>query len=372
MVVPAQSRLVSLDAFRGFTIAAMLLVNNPGRWSAVYPQLEHAEWHGWTFTDTIFPFFLWITGLALTLSFAKRLERGDTRGKLMVHVLRRSALIFLVGLLLNGFPYYRLDRIRIPGVLQRIAVCYLFAAAIFLFLGLRGCMAAIVVLLTSYWVLMMLAPVPGLGPGHFEKGANFANYVDGVFLQGHMWSQTKTWDPEGIVSTLPSIATALFGVLAGYLVRAEWTPAERTAWLLLTGNSLVALAHMLSVWMPFNKSLWTAPYTILMAGLASITFAFWYWIVDVHGRRRWVSPFVIFGMNAIIVYALSGVVARLLGIISVRRGTGWVSLGTLVYDNVFAPLASPVNASLLYAIAHVLLLYAIAFLMHRRGWFVRL
>ncbi|MBI4876727.1 MAG: DUF1624 domain-containing protein, partial [Acidobacteria bacterium] len=208
-------RLESLDVFRGATIAAMILVNNPGSWSAVYSPLLHAGWHGWTPTDLIFPFFLWISGVAMTLSFAKRMERGDGRRRLFLHTLRRAAAIFGVGLFLNAFPYFDLATLRIPGVLQRIAVCYLIAAAIFLTTKLRGQAIAILSLLGVYWAVMKWIPVPGYGAGVLEKHGNFAQWIDSLVLSGHMWSATKTWDPEGIVSTLPSIATVLFGVLCG-------------------------------------------------------------------------------------------------------------------------------------------------------------
>ena len=215
----ASGRLASLDVFRGMTLASMVLVNNPGSWSAVYPSLEHAAWNGWTFTDTVFPFFLWIVGVAMTLSFANRVERGDQRRKMMLHVLRRAAIIFAIGLFINGFPYFPFYRIRYPGVLQRIAICYLIAASIFLFVKVRGIIVITIALLLTYWLPMALAPVPGCGAGSLTKDCNFARYVDSIALTGHMWSQTKTWDPEGIVSTIPAIATALLGVLAGHVVR---------------------------------------------------------------------------------------------------------------------------------------------------------
>src|SRR5260370_31329881 len=233
------NRLQSLDVFRGATLASMVLVNNPGSWDHIYPQLEPGAWHGWTFTDTVFPFFLWIAGVALTLSFAKRIERGDGRGTLFFHVLRRSVLIFAVGLFLNGFPYFHLFSIRYLGVLQRIAICYLICASLFLILKVRGLIVAIVTLLAGYWLLMMLVPVPGCGPGHLERDCNLEKYVDSVFLTCHMWSQTRVWDPEVLVSTIPAIASMLFGVLTGYLMRSNRLPAEKTVWMFVIGNFLL-------------------------------------------------------------------------------------------------------------------------------------
>lgn len=357
------NRLVSLDAFRGITVAAMLLVNNPGS-EPSYTQLDHAPWSGWTFTDTIFPFFLWIVGVSMTLSFAKRTEQGAGRGKLLLHVARRSLIIYLLGLLLAGFPYYHLDRIRVVGVLPRIAVCYLLASVVFLFTKWRTQVVVIAGLFTAYWLLMTLYPVPDLGPGHWEKGHNFAAYIDQMFLHGHMWSQTKTWDPEGIVSTLPAIGTTLLGALAGQILRVK---EHRARWLAASGVALIALGEFLSLWMPINKSLWTVPYALLMAGSASLEFLLLYWIIDVHGLRRWAKPFLIFGSNAIVVFVLSGLLVRLTLLIKVNGH----SLASFLYATIFAPLASQKNASLLYALCVVALLFLVAWFLHWRRWFLK-
>jgi len=363
----SSDRLLSLDFFRGATLASMVLVNDPGSWQHIYPQLEHAEWNGWTFTDTVFPFFIWIAGVALTISFAKRLERGDSRRAMFFHVLRRSLLIFAIGVFLNGFPYFHLSRIRYLGVLQRIAICYLISASLFLMLKLRGLIIATVALLSTYWLLMMLVPVPGCGAGHLDKDCNFAKYVDGLFLTGHMWSQTKVWDPEGLVSTLPAIATMLFGILTGYLLRMNRPPLDKTIRLLTCGVSLLLTGEIMNIWLPINKNLWTSSYSVFMAGLATVVFAVCYWIVDVKRWQRWSHFFTIYGRNALAVFISTGIIGRLLGIVKVGDG----SLATWIYETLFAPLASPINASLLYAIANVLFFFLIVYAMYRRGWFFR-
>ena len=348
-------RLASLDVFRGATIASMMLVNNPGDWGHVYSPLLHAEWHGWTFTDTVFPFFLWIAGVAMTLSTAKRIERGESRGKLLLHIVRRAAILFLLGLLLSGFPDYNLDRIRIPGVLQRIAVCYLVAGLIFLFTNARGQAIAALALLAVYALLM---------GGRFDPADNFAREVDSRLLAGHMWSRTKVWDPEGIISTIPAIASVLFGILTGHLLRRVTNPAERATWLFLCGNALIAAAHIWATWMPFNKNLWTSSYSVLMAGLATVVFAICYWLVDVQGWKRPARPLAIYGMNAITVFVLAGLIGRLLGIWQLQRP---------IFTSVFTRVAPDAYvASLAYAIAFVLLMYGIAYAMYRRGIFVKL
>jgi predicted acyltransferase len=367
-------RLMSLDAFRGATIAGMMLVNNPGTWSAIYPQLEHAEWNGWTFTDWIFPFFLWIVGVAMTMSFAHRQERGDTKKQLLIQVVKRSLIIFGLGLFLAGFPFFNLSIIRIPGVLQRIAVCYFIASLIVLYTkNIRTQVYWLAGFLISYWLMMKLIPVPEIGAGIMERGKNFSAYIDSMFLSGHMWGYTKTWDPEGIVSTLPAVATTLFGVMTGHYLRSQHSKEEKTAWMFVAGNILLFIGATLDMWLPINKSIWTTSYSIFMAGWALVCFAMFYWIIDVKGYKRWAKPFIIFGMNAIAVFVLSGMIGRLYGsVIKLKQPDGSeISLQGYIFRTFFLPLASPINASLIYAICFLLFLYLIAWIMWTRKWFLK-
>jgi predicted acyltransferase len=365
-------RLLSLDAFRGATIAGMILVNNPGTWSHIYPQLEHAAWSGWTFTDWIFPFFLFIVGVAMTFSFAKRRERGATDAQLRLNILRRGAIIFGLGLFLAGFPYYDFSIIRIPGVLQRIAVCYVIASFIVLHSGIKAQIYWIIGLLVSYWLMMEFIPVPGVGAGLYEKGRNFSAYIDSLVLSGHMWSQTKTWDPEGVISTIPAIATTLFGVMTGHWLHSRRSSEEKTAWMFVAGNALLLVGAILDIWLPINKSLWTSSYSIFMAGWALVCLGVFYWLIDVKGYTRWAKPFVVYGMNAIAVFVLSGVVGRLLYMIKVSGPDGSVtSLQSFIFQTVYAPLASPINASLLYAISFIAVMYLVVWFMWKRRWFLK-
>src|SRR5262245_226062 len=365
-------RLLSLDVFRGATIAGMMLVNNAGNWNAVYPPLRHSAWHGWTFTDTIFPFFLWIAGVSMTFSFAKRLELTDGRARLLTHTLQRAATIFLLGLFLNLFPLFQFSTVRIPGVLQRIAVCYLIAGVIFLYTSVRTQIVWTAGLLFVYCALMKLAPVPGFGAGILEKEGNFAQYVDQLVLSGHMWASSKTWDPEGIVSTLPAIATILFGILAGPLLRSRLSPESKTAWLMVMGNGLIGAGLIWAWWLPINKPLWTSSYSLFMAGMAANVFGCCYWLIDIQGYRRWSQPLAIYGMNAITVYVMAGLLSKLLSFIKVAGGDGSeITAGKWVYEHIYAPLASPVNASLLYALTYVAILYGVSWFMYRMKWFVR-
>jgi len=376
----ANERLMSLDVFRGATMAAMLLVNNPGDWDNLYSQLDHAAWNGWTFTDLIFPFFLWIVGVAIPLSLGRRLENGEPRQKAVWRILRRSVIIIALGVALNGFPRYDFSTIRFPGVLQRIGVCYLFASLIFINTTIRGQVIATLSLLAGYWLLMALMPVPGWGRGLLSEHGNFSEFVDTLLLHGHMWRETRTYDPEGIVSTIPAIATVLFGIMSGQLLRSRLSAPEKTAWLFVAGNFLLLAGQIMNYWLPINKKLWTSSYAVFMAGMAMNVFAVCYWLVDVKGRKTWAGPFAVYGMNAITVFVLTGLLGRISTLVKVGAENGnpivlktWL-FGHLkaVFERIGGPLATPKNSSLLYALMYVALMYGVAWVMYRRKWFVRL
>jgi predicted acyltransferase len=375
-----RERLMSLDVFRGATMAAMLLVNNPGDWDNMYSQLDHAAWNGWTFTDLIFPFFLWIVGAAIPLSMGRRLENGEPRPKILGRILRRSAIIIALGVALNGFPQYDFHTIRYSGVLQRIGVCYLFASLIFITTGIRGQAIAIFCLLAGYWLLMAFMPVPGWGHGILDERGNFSEYVDSLALRGHTWRETKTYDPEGIVSTLPAIATVLFGIMAGHLLRSRKEPAEKTAWLFVAGNFLLLAGLIMNHWLPINKKLWTSTYAVFMAGMAANVFGVCYWLVDVKGKKAWARPLAVYGMNAITVFVLTGLLGRISTVVHVGSENGrrivlkaWL-FGHIkaVFEHLAGPLATPKNSSLIYALMYVVLMYGVAWVMCRRKWFVRI
>lgn len=340
----------------------MMLVNNAGGFDQVYGPLKHAAWHGWTFTDTVFPFFLWIAGVSMTFSFAKRVEAGADRTRLLWHALRRGLIIFVLGLFLNGFPFFNLATLRIPGVLQRIGVCYFCAALVFLYCSRRMQAWVTAACLLVYWALMTLAPVPGVASGVLEKGQNFAAYIDSLVLSGHMWSATKTWDPEGILSTIPAISTTLFGVLTGHLLRSSLSALEKAAWMFSSGSILLFLGAWWDKVFPINKNIWTSSYTVFMAGMALVVFGCCYFFLDVKGWKKHTHWLAIYGSNAIAVYVIAGVVARMLGLLKLR---------TPVYEG-FAAVVSPINASLLYGLSHVLLLYLLAWFLYRRGWFLKI
>ena len=354
----------------------MVIVNNPGDWSHVYPPLLHAEWHGWTPTDLVFPFFLFIVGVAMTLSPT---SQGGFGG-----VLRRGAIIFALGLLLAGFPFFNVATWRIPGVLQRIALCYVAAVALVRLTAPRDrdvrvhswrIAGVVVALLGIYAALMLGVPAPGGNAGDLTPDGNLGAWLDRALMSGHLWR--PRWDPEGLLSTLPAVATTLLGVIAGMLRQVD-TPSRagtelgRWRWQLVIGGIIgLALGSLWHLWFPINKALWTSSYVLFTGGAAMLALALCSAWVDgeASGWRRWSSePFVALGRNAILLFVLSGLFARAIGVIMVDPATR-LSLKAWIYATIFEPLASPRNASLLFAAANLLLLYALLAWLHRRRWY---
>jgi predicted acyltransferase len=358
-------RLLSLDAFRGLTVAAMVLVNNPGTWRAVYPPLRHAEWHGWTPTDLVFPFFLFIVGVAIPLALGRRLSVGQTRSDVVAKILRRSAIIFALGLLLHAIPNFDFATLRIPGVLQRIAVCYLAAALIFLWTGWRFQAGLAIVLLFGYWAAMTLVPVPGFGAGRLDPEGNLAAYIDRALFGPHVWRAARVYDPEGLLSTVPAIATTLAGVLAGHWLKTGGSRRKIVFGLFLAGLAAIVLGEVWHAWFPINKALWTSSYAVFTAGAALVVLAACYWLVEARGYRGWARPFAVLGVNALALFFLSSLVARLLIVIKVRSDAGLIPLHAWLFNHLFAPWATPVNASLAYAIAYLALWLAVLWLLDR-------
>jgi predicted acyltransferase len=373
------ARLASLDAMRGFAIASMVLVNNPGDWGHLYAPLAHAKWNGWTFTDTVFPFFLFVSGVAMTLSMQGRVGTGTGRVQLLARAARRAAIIFAVGLALNFIPSFDPATVRIPGVLQRIAACALIAAPIVIWGGRRTALTAIMALFVAYSIPMLLVAVPGpdgiVAAGALEPGRDFAAWVDRGILGAHLWPVSRTWDPEGIVSTLPAAASLLFGVVTGYAIGGQRASGRHSASMALAGAALVvAGAAMDAMFMPINKNLWTPSYAVFMAGWSLVTLAIFRAMLDEsparfrERARTALLPLTILGMNALFIFAFSGLAARLLTAVTLGPG---VTLKAKLYGAITSMPLSAENASLLFAILFEAAMFAVAWLMWKKRWFVR-
>ncbi len=370
--ITTSDRLVSLDVFRGITIAGMVLVNNPGTWSHIYWPLEHASWDGWTPTDLVFPFFLFIVGVAIPLAFGRRMEQGGSKRDLYLKIARRTLIIFALGIFLAGFPYFQFSTIRIPGVLQRIAVCYLFASLIFLNTRVRTQIIITIALALVYWALMTLLHAPGFSAGDLSKEGSVASFVDRAVFGPHIWSQGKVYDPEGILSTIPAIATTLFGVLTGQWLRTNKSQYEKAAGLFVAGACCVAIGWCWNPFFPINKALWTSSYVFFSGGLALEFLAFCYWLIDIKKYQRWAKPFVVFGVNAIVLYVGSGVMADLMGLIKLPWGSTQISLQGWIFQKLFLSWASPIDASLAYALTYILLWLGLMWILYRRKIFIKI
>ena len=365
--MPTNQRLLSIDAFRGLTIAGMILVNDPGNWDAVYWPLEHAAWNGWTPTDLVFPFFLFLVGTSMVFSFSSRQEKGSTRRELLRHSIRRSLYIYGIGLALHLYPFTlrRIEHVRVMGVLGRIALCYFLASLIYLYVSRRVRFVITVGLLLGYWVIMRFVSVPGFSTGDMTPFGNVAAYFDRLVLGTHLWK--PMWDPEGLLSSLPALATALLGTFCGEWLRAPNTQTRRVVGLFAAGVVGLLLGKLIHPYFPINKNLWTSTFVLFTAGFACALLAALYWIIDIRGFRRWVMPLEVFGANAILSYAIATLVIKNMIIISV----GGRSVLEQTYDHLFAPLASPKNSSLLFAIAFTLTIWLIMLVFYRKKIFLK-
>lgn len=394
----SRERLLSLDVFRGLTIAGMLLVNTPGSWGAIYPPLEHAAWNGWTPTDLIFPFFLFIVGITTELSLSARRARGAGDAELRRQILRRGALIFLFGFLLNGVPFFTwtaipgnpdptflqrvVDRLydwRLLGVLQRIGLAYIVAGLVSLNASVKRLVIVVTAILFGYWIALTCLPVPGthgtIGALLLDRPeATMAAWWDRFLLDwtrfglgNHIWPESVTWDPEGFFSTIPAVATCLLGNLAGrWIVKKERPLLDRVSALFAVGALGMMVGLMWNWVLPINKNLWTSSYVLFTAGMACVAIATIMWIVDVRGVKRWTAPWVTYGLNPLVAYIGSFFMARMIySVLSVSYHGQTVSLEEAIFRSLFLPWASPVNASLAFAVAFVLLWYGILIVLQR-------
>ena len=397
-----RERLVSLDVFRGLTIAGMLLVNDPGSWGAIYAPLEHAEWHGWTPTDLIFPFFLFIVGITTHISLAGRRAKGADEGDITRQIIRRGAIIFLLGFLMAGFPYFtwtaipgvpdpsflhrmgdRLLHWRIMGVLQRIGLAYIIAALIAQRTTLKQQVITIAVLLYGYWFAMTVLPVPDTGVmGQLALGSpehTMAAWWDRLLLDwtrfgagNHNWASSSTWDPEGIFSTIPAVGTALLGVLTGRWLSTPRTLEDRVLGLFAVGALGMMVGLMWNWAFPINKSIWTSSYVIFCAGTACVSLATIMWLVDLKKVDNWTRPWVIYGMNPIIAFVGSGMMARIIySLWKVEYHGKRVALQSAIYQAGYASWLEPKNASLAFALSIVLFWYGVVYVLYKKQIFLK-
>ncbi|HXI14254.1 MAG TPA: DUF5009 domain-containing protein [Thermoanaerobaculia bacterium] len=396
-VAAPRERLLSLDVFRGMTIAGMLLVNNPGDWGHIYPPLAHARWHGWTPTDLIFPFFLFIVGITTHLSLSARKAAGASDGMLVRQILRRGLLIILFGLLLNAFPFYtwstiegvevptflqrvlyRFDNLRFSGVLQRIGLVYIASALLSLNATVRRLVLLLAIILLGYWFAMTLLPVPGtgeLGGLVLDKpGETLAAWSDRAVLGAkHIYKSAKTWDPEGVLSTIPAIGTALLGIIAGRWIGSRRALPDRLNGLFAIGAMGIVTGLIWHWSFPINKNLWTSSYVVFTAGMSSVTLATCMWIIDEKKIRGWTWPFEAFGVNPIAAFVGSGLMVRLIGsLIKIPSGGKSAPLSAVIYRSFYTSWLSPINASLLYAISFVLVWLGIMMVMRRKNLILKL
>lgn len=403
-----KERLTSLDVFRGFTILLMTIVNNPGSWASIYPSLEHAEWHGCTPTDLVFPFFVFIMGTAIPFAMPTKHFDWTVFNKILV----RSLRIFCLGLSLNYFSRIELfglegipllllrllvifavayallgnftlkvktylvvsifailiflayskieafEDVRIPGVLQRIGIVYFFTSLLYLKSNLKTQLLVAASLLIGYWLIMAFVPVPGIGEANFEKGTNLAAWLDNSLLNGHLWSVSKTWDPEGILSTLPAIGTGIIGMFIGQLLNLPVSKTEILKKIAIAGFVLLISGLLWNLFFPINKSLWTSSYVLYTAGIATICLSLLYYIIDIANYKKWTKLFLIWGVNPMIVFFFSGVIPRVLSSIKVQSPeipSEEINLQTLIYKFGITPcFENPLNSSLAYAISYAI------------------
>ena len=376
-MVNTMRRLVSLDVARGITIAFMILVNNGGSGKDSYRQLEHSPWNGWTLTDLVFPSFLFIAGIAIVFSNEARMARGESKGTLRLHVVKRAVILFLFGLVVNGFPLFHLGTLRIYGVLQRIAVCFLIASLLYLW-NSRAWVAATtaVVALLGYWILMRWVPIPGIGvPTHsvplLDPNQNWVAYLDRKLLSGRLYEGVR--DPEGLLSNIPAMGTILFGVLTGIWLRRSTSASTKALGLLGASISGLVLGTVWNIWFPINKKLWTSSYVLFAAGCTLLLLAVCFYAVEIKKwTRGWTFPWLVFGSNAITAYVFSELLAATLDTISVHDGGKITNLQQYIYQHWFFPIIDPAFGSLMYAIAFVLVCFVPVLWMYRKKIFVKI
>ena len=360
----------------------MILVNNPGSWDYVYPLLDHAKWNGCTPPDLVFPFFLFIIGVAMPFSFAKYTSENRPTTAVYWRILRRGVILFALGLLLalfslsldwlvKGVPP-NFSTMRIMGVLQRISLVYVLAALAVLNLSQRWLWTLVIIVLVGYWGAMQLIPVPGYGAGNLTPEGNLGGYIDRIILGTQHLFRGGPFDPEGLFSTLPAVVTVLLGYFTGDWLRKQTTNSRTSVNIAIFGLICLVIGQLWGFIFPINKQLWTSSYVLFTAGWAMLVLAICYELIEVRGFRRWGFPLEVMGLNAIFLFVGSGFLTRILIKTYVGSGTKPTTTYTWIYEHFFRPWAGAFNGSLLFALAMVFLWWIILYVMYRRSWFIKI
>jgi predicted acyltransferase len=377
-------RLLSLDVLRGITIAFMIMVNNnggPGSWRF----MNHAEWNGLTPTDLVFPTFVFVVGASIVFAFDARLARGATRARLAWHTLKRAAILFLLGVVVNSFPFLKLEHMRIYGVLQRIAICYLVVGLLYIWdQRVWTKVAALVVALVGYWVLLRWVPVPGAGlPGRdipfMDKSLNLVSWLDRLLMPHHLYLEAPAYnlrDPEGLLSDLPAFGTALLGMLTGLWLRARRTVPAKTVGLAAATVACLASGYLWSIWFPLNKNLWTSSYVLVAAGWSLLVLTLAYWVVEQWGwgkgrGKGWVFPWLVFGSNAIMAYMFSELFPTALDSIHFTANGKRTNGLDYLYSHVFAHIPNPGWAAFAYSVTMTAICFLPVWFLYRKKIFVK-
>ncbi|MCH1453744.1 MAG: heparan-alpha-glucosaminide N-acetyltransferase domain-containing protein [Flavobacteriaceae bacterium] len=362
-----KTRLLSLDILRGLTIILMIIVNDPGSWDHVYAPLLHADWNGLTPTDYVFPTFIFIVGVSIVLSLTKQSERGLSRNQLVKKILWRSLKIYLVGIFLWLWPSFNFGSIRWVGVLPRIAFVFMTCGLLFLYTKRKTQIIIATVILVLYWLVVKYLPVPGIGmPDLSEPGKNWANYIDQLYLPGYLWKQT--WDPEGILSSFPAVASGLLGMMAGFILVSKADLKDKLIKLFLMAGTLLVLGDVFQYLMPINKSLWSSSFVLMTGGISCLLLALFVYWIDIKGYVVRFKMAQVFGMNAIFAYTLAGIFYTFF----YSKKLWGISLSATFVEQANSIGVDPKFASLIYALLYVLIVWIPTHQLYKRKIFIKL
>ena len=379
-------RLLSLDVFRGLAIVGMIMADFPGSWSAMFPIFQHATWDGCTQTDLVFPFFLFIVGISITISLSKPTIVPLGKSAIIKKIVKRSVGIFIIGVILNIWPFFSyfgsfsvvdFSSFRLLGVLQRIALIYFCSSLIFLYFKPKQIVYVSIAILLGYWASMTLIPIPGFGTPDISirpdgNTPNLAAWIDSVVLGSFVWEYSKPWDPEGIFSTIPGIVTSLIGVLTGFWLKKEKDQTTKTVWMFVAGCLLLLVGYFWDFLFAINKSIWTSSFVIFTGGWALVFYACLYWLIDVQNYTQYLTPLKVYGKNALGVFAISWLIERILYNVGVNFGGEIISLKDFIFSTLYASWLTPIVASMFYSVTVVAFGMFLMYRLDKKGIILKL